>query len=59
MKRRPHGRLPRTARKELERWFRVSGYSDGYAGRAATTPNAHYQEGWRRGREARNQEGTE
>jgi hypothetical protein len=58
VKRHRPGQMPRTARQELNRWFRITGYGDGYAGKPATSKNAHYQQGWRRGREARDQEAS-
>lgn len=53
--RRRHGRSIRdaTERRELERWYRRTGYDDGYAGTPARSRNAHYQTGWRAGRAAK------
>lgn len=37
----------------VRRALRNMGYRDGQAGRPASRPEADYQQGWRRGREAR------
>ena len=39
--------------KRRDRWLRVQGYDDGYAGRPASSTVAVYQAAWRRGRQAR------
>jgi len=42
--------------KRQEQALRTKGYEDGYHGRAATLRNAVYQQAWRRGRQAREQD---
>lgn len=44
--------------KQRQQFYRTRGYDDGYAGRPAGSKDAHYQAGWRRGREARERDGN-
>jgi hypothetical protein len=39
--------------RQLEKHYREVGYSDGYALKVAQSLNVEYQQGWRRGRDAR------
>ena len=48
---------PKDDRSRALQRLREWGYQDGYAGKEAVTKAAAYQEAWRRGMEARRQDG--
>ena len=52
-------RVTRDRVKLIEARMRQVGYDDGYSGRRATSVDANYQQGWRRGREARRRSGDD